>query len=237
MDNYKKGQVAFDKKDYEKAISYWKPLADEGHEEAINSMGNLYATEDSTTTCLPEDFSKALYYFKKGTLKGNKHSIYRLGILYHQGLGVKQNIEKGRELYKKAAEKGHSGAAYAYAASNYFDEYNPNYEQAILWFTILTETGLSAGHFFLADMFMYGKGVKKDYTEAYKNLILAGITEQEEERTYWEDGLPNTEVYNRAINRGVWLLHNELKELINPIELNRAKHLAKEFKKRRASED
>ena len=84
---------------------------------------------------------------------------------------------------------------------------------------------------------MYGKGVKKDYTEAYKNLILAGITEQEEERTYWEDGLPNTEVYNRAINRGVWLLHNELKELINPIELNRAKHLAKEFKKRKASED
>ena len=94
MDNYKKGQEAYDKKDYEKAISYWKPLADEGHEEAINSMGNLYATEDSTPTCLPEDFSKALYYFKKGTLKGNKHSIYRLGILYHQGLGLKQNIEK-----------------------------------------------------------------------------------------------------------------------------------------------
>ena len=153
MDNYKKGQVAFEKKDYEKAISYWKPLADEGHEEAINSMGNLYATEDSKPTCLPEDFSKALYYFKKGTLKGNKHSIYRLGILYHQGLGVKQNIKKGRELYKKAAEEGHSGAAYAYAASNYFDEYNPNYEQAILWFTILTEAGLPAGHFFLADMF------------------------------------------------------------------------------------
>ena len=73
MDNYKKGQRAYEKKDYDKAISYWKPLADEGHEEAINSMGNLYATEDSTTTCLPEDFSKALYYFKKGTLMDQRH--------------------------------------------------------------------------------------------------------------------------------------------------------------------
>ena len=62
-------------------------------------MGNLYATEDSTPTCLPEDFSKALYYFKKGTLKGNKHSIYRLGILYHQGLGVKQNIKNINNQY------------------------------------------------------------------------------------------------------------------------------------------
>ena len=46
MDNYKKGQVACDKKDYVQAVSLWKPLAKEGDIEAINSMGNLYATED-----------------------------------------------------------------------------------------------------------------------------------------------------------------------------------------------
>ena len=63
MDSYKKGQVAYDKKDYVHAASLWKPLAKEGDIEAINSMGNLYATEDNTPTCLPEDFSKASYYF------------------------------------------------------------------------------------------------------------------------------------------------------------------------------
>ena len=236
MDSYKKGQVAYDKKDYVHAASLWKPLAKEGDIEAINSMGNLYATEDNTPTCLPEDFSKASYYFKQGTLKGNAHSMYRLGILYAGGLGVKQNKKKGCELYRKAAEKGHSGAAYALAAHNYFDEYNPNYKEAIKWFTILTEVGLPAAHFFLGDIFMYGKGVKKDYTEAYKNLILAGITEKKEDRKYWKDGLSNSDVYNRAINRGVYLLHKELIKLINPIELNRAKHLATEFTKRKASE-
>ena len=118
------------------------------------------------------------------------------------------------------------------ASSNFHDQFNPDYEEAFFCFTALSEVNQLDSHFFLADMCMRGKGVKRDYVEAYKHLILAGITENEEETKHWEGGLSNTEEYNRAINRGVWLLHNELKTLINPIELNRAKHLAKEFQKK-----
>jgi uncharacterized protein len=233
MDNYKKGQAAYDKKDYVQAISYWKPLAELGYEEAINAMGNLYATDDNSPTYLPEDLSKALYYFKKGALKGNNYSLFRLGMFYDKGLEVKQDRQKARELFKKAWEKGEARSVYALATSNFYDEFNPDYKEAYFCFNALSEVNQSDAHFFLADMCMYGKGVKKDYAEAYKHLILAGITENEEERKYWEDGLSNTEEYTRAINRGVWLLHKELTKLINPIELNRAKHLASEFKKRK----
>ena len=237
MDNYKKGQVACDKKDYVQAVSLWKPLAKEGDIEAINSMGNLYATEDTTPTCLPEDFSKASYYFKQGTLKGNAHSMYRLGLLYAKGLGIKKDKKRARDLYRKAANKGHSGAAYALATSNYDDKYNPNYLEAVYWFTILTEVGLSSAHFFLADMYMNGHGVKRDYVEAYKNLILAGIVPEEDLKDHNESGLSESETYYRAVNKGILLINKELINLLNPIEINRAKYKASEFTKRKASEE
>ena len=235
MNNYKKGQSAYDKKDYVQAVSFWKPLAKEGDIEAINSMGNLYATENTTPTCLPEDFSKALYYFKQGTLKGNRHSLYRLALLYGGGLGVKQDQKKARELLKKSANKGHSGAAYALAASNYFDKFNPDYLEAIYWFTVLTEAGLSSAHFFLADMFMHGQGVERDNVVAYKHLILAGILPEEDLKDYEEIGLSESDMYYRAMDKSVNLLSKELINLLNPIEINRAKHLASEFKKKKAS--
>ena len=234
MDSYKKGQRAYDKKDYLKAVSFWKPLAEQGHIEAINSMGDLYATEDYIPTCLPEDCSQALYYFKQGTLKGNAHSMYRLGLLYQNGLGVKKDENRARDLFRKAAEKeGHSGAAYSLATSQYHNEYNPDYKEAIYWYLVLAEAGLTSAHFFLADMHMNGYGVKKDYVEAYKHLILAGIVPKEDLKDIDEEGLKSSEIYYRAINKGVSILHDQLRNLLNSIEINTAKHLAAEFKKKK----
>ena len=230
MDSYKKGLRAYNKKDYLKAVSFWKPLAIEGNIDAINSMGNLYATVDRTPTCLPEDFSKALYYFRQGTLKGNKHSMYRLGLLYGEGLGVKKDKNKARELLRKAANKRHPKAAYALATSNYFDKFNPDYKEAIYWFTLLAVGGLSSAHFFLADMFMSGKGVKRDNILAYKHLILAGIIDDEELKDCEEIGLSKNEKHYRAMNKKVSILSKELIHLLNPIEINIARHKASEFK-------
>ena len=230
MDSYKKGLRAYNKKDYLKAASFWKPLAKEGNIEAINSMGNLYASADTTPTCLPEDFSKALYYFRQGTLIGNKHSMYRLGLLYGEGLGVTKDKKKARELLRKAANKRHHNAAYALATSNYFDKFNPDYKEAIYWFTLLAVGGLSSAHFFLADMFMSGKGVKRDYILAYKHLILAGIIDDEELKDCEEIGLSKNEKHYRAMNKKVSILSKELIHLLNPIEINIARYKASEFK-------
>ena len=234
MDSYKKGQRAYDKKDYVKAVSFWKPLAEQGHIEAINSMGDLYATEDYIPTCLPEDYAQASYYFKQGTLRGNAHSMYRLGLLYHDGLGVKKDKNRARDLFRKAAEKeGHSGAAYALATSQYHNEYNPDYKEAHYWYLVLVEAGLTSAHFFLADMYMNGYGVKKDYVEAYKHLILAGIVPKEDLKDINEQGLESSDLYYRVINKGVSILHDQLRNLLNSMEINTAKHLAAEFKKKK----
>ena len=230
MDSYKKGLRAYNKKDYLKAVSFWEPLAKEGNIEAINSMGNLYTTADTSPTCLSEDFSKALYYFRQGTLKGNKHSMYRLGLLYREGLGVTKDKKKARELLRKAANKRHPNAAYALATSNYFDKFNPDYKEAIYWFTLLAVGGLSSAHFFLADMFVHGQGVERDYVKAYKHLILAGIVSEEELKDYEEIGLSNNERHYRSMDKKIHFLSKKLSNLLNPIEINIARHKASEFK-------
>jgi len=58
MNNYKKGQDAYDKKDYVQAVSFWKPLAERGNLLAIRSMADLYFTGDLRDTCLPEDYNQ-----------------------------------------------------------------------------------------------------------------------------------------------------------------------------------
>jgi len=236
MNNYKKGQVAHDNKDYDKAISYWKPLANEGHEEAINSMGSLYFSENLIPPCLPQDISQALYYFKKGALKGNRESLFKLGFFYQDGLGVKKDQLKARDLFRRSAAQVHVGAVYA-MATNCYSDVQPDYEEAFKCFSILAELEVTQAHFFLADMYMKGKGVDKDLVKAYMHIILTGFDLQESSINYIQEELPytkDTQDSNREIllNRGVWFLHQDLIRILNPIEVNRAKHLAKDFQKK-----
>ena len=73
--------------------------------------------------------------------------------------------------------------------------------------------------------------------EGYKHLILAGIVLEEDLKDYEEIGLSESDMYYRAMDKSVNLLSKELINLLNPIEINRAKHLASKFKKRKASEN
>ena len=80
-------------------------------------------------------------------------------------------------------------------------------------------------------------GVDKDLVKAYMHIILTGFDLQESSINYIQEELPytkDTQDSNREIllNRGVWFLHQDLIKILNPIELNRAKHLAKEFQKK-----
>ena len=123
MDNYKKGQVAYDKKDYDKAISYWKPLAERGNLKAIRSMADLYFTGDLRDTCLPEDYDQALYYFRLGSLQADAYCLYKLGHFYKCGFGVKEDMKRAHKLYLQSTEKGSVCAAHYLATTYYYDDY------------------------------------------------------------------------------------------------------------------
>ena len=54
------------------------------------------------------DFEKAYEYYSKAAEKGYVHSIFNLAVYYEEGTHVEKDIIKAVELYRKAADMGHT---------------------------------------------------------------------------------------------------------------------------------
>ena len=60
---------------------------------------------------------------------------YNLGIMYHNGRGIKQDIDKAVQMYKLAAEQGYSNAQYNLAYMLYHGHcVDKNEREAISWY-------------------------------------------------------------------------------------------------------
>ena len=53
-----------------------------------------------------KDYEKAMEYYQQAAEKGVAASIYGIGYLYCNGLGVEQSYERAAEYYRQAAEAG-----------------------------------------------------------------------------------------------------------------------------------
>jgi uncharacterized protein len=125
------GTVYEDKKDYNKAIEWYKKGFALGSKNSITRLGYLYADvlkdrkegiywytqgyeklqcEDCAQNIALtyeddlHDIKKAIEWYKKGFALGNVKSANNLGYLYQHKL---HNKEKAIEWYKKAADKGY----------------------------------------------------------------------------------------------------------------------------------
>lgn len=87
-------------KDCEKALLYFEKAASEGNMRAILNKGK----------CLLEgktrNEKKAFECFVEASSLGHKDADYFIGVCYYEGRGVEKDLEKSREFFKKAAEKG-----------------------------------------------------------------------------------------------------------------------------------
>lgn len=75
-----------------------------------------------------QDYKRAAYWFEKSARGGIANSAYNLGVLYHQGLGVKSNLPMAINWYKAAANMGHPEAQYNLGIAHIEGvgvEYNP----------------------------------------------------------------------------------------------------------------
>ncbi|KAJ3281698.1 hypothetical protein HK104_011318, partial [Borealophlyctis nickersoniae] len=59
---------------------------------------------------LPMDLKEAFNFFSKAAEKGNLEGMYMLAACYYDGYGVQQDRQKGKQLFIKAADHGHSGS-------------------------------------------------------------------------------------------------------------------------------
>jgi uncharacterized protein len=179
------------------SYNFWKEKAEAGDSTGMNQLGS-YFENGRPEVDLKKDISKALYWYNKAADKGSKAALYKLQLLYFNGIVVKQNNDLGLKYLKKAAEQGHSfsqckiGILYekgrfpktndvkillqnlggnGFDAANYKfgDEWHPvDKIIAVKWYLKAANQGDSGACDRLSDMYRNGIGVPKDIVEAYK---------------------------------------------------------------------
>src|SRR5690242_9731923 len=84
---YRDGVIAAQKQDFAKAYSEFKPLADQGHTDAMYGLALLYHYGRG----VPRDLDKAIDLYLKAAANGNPSAMNNLGAMYQAGEGVKQD--------------------------------------------------------------------------------------------------------------------------------------------------
>ncbi len=59
-----------------------------------------------------QDYERAAFWFEQAANGGVANAAYNLGVLHHQGLGMKANMGKAIDWYARAADLGHPEAQY-----------------------------------------------------------------------------------------------------------------------------
>lgn len=98
---FQDGIAAFDKKDFDRAMAIWKPLANQGNAEAQFGMGLLFTDNEPAT---------AVKWFRLSAEQGYAPAQSRMGGAYRTGRGVPLDRAEAIRWYNAAAAQGHPGA-------------------------------------------------------------------------------------------------------------------------------
>jgi TPR repeat protein len=168
-------------KNYLKAFKWYQKAAEQGDANAQYHLGIMYTYGEGVL----EDWSEGAKWFSKAAEQGNADAQCNLGYVYLNGRGLTQDFNEGVVWIKKAAERGHMASQNALAMMYCGVGYVPkDYNEAVKWFKRAAEQGCITAQLNLAVIYYEGAkyyeglNVAKDYVEAYKWLLIAGIRDR-----------------------------------------------------------
>lgn len=101
VESFTLGQRAFNRQDYETALSHWRPLAESGHAEAQYGLGFMYETGWGVQRAA----SEALEWYRKSAEQGYAKAQYNLGMMFLVGNGVPTDESMGLFWIQSAADQ------------------------------------------------------------------------------------------------------------------------------------
>lgn len=111
-------------------------------------------------------------WLKRGSGRPISESLFVLALGYKKGIGVPKDPKRAIDLFKKAAEKGHSGAQYFLGTSYYEGKgQKRNKNQGIFWLERSAKSGSSYAFYKLAKYYQNGK--TKDSKDKYLTYLRA----------------------------------------------------------------
>lgn len=124
------------------------------------------------------DYAGALKVFNRLAREGNSDAQLRLGLMYHYGLGVKENDKLAYDWIRKAAEQANAeaqyqlGNMYVYGFGIPKGEQDPDL-QGVQWYFKAALQGHAEAQYNLGLMFLAGKGVQQSQEEGVKWITRA----------------------------------------------------------------
>ena len=89
----------------QKAFSWFRKAAEQGHAEAENRLGECYRDGHGVAP----DIAEAIRWFEKAAAQNNPGALFNLGFLYYVGKDVGRDWEKAREFLERAVEADKDG--------------------------------------------------------------------------------------------------------------------------------
>ena len=154
-----------DNPDFNAAINFIKPLAEQGYAAAQNGFGICYQYGQG----VEKNEVEAVKWYQKASEQGYAISQCNLGICYYNGTGVEKNEVEAVKWYRKAAEQGYARAQYnlgvCYDNGTGVEE---NEIEAVKWYRKAAEQGYADAQYNLGVCYDNGTGVEKNEVEAVK---------------------------------------------------------------------
>lgn len=119
------------------------------------------------------NYAKALQLLRPLAEKGDARAQWKLGLMHHLGLGVKEDDNRAREWLTKSADQGNTDAQYQLGHMYTFGFGIPKAEtdpdlKAVQWYFKAAVQGHSEAQYQLGLMFLAGKGLVQSHEEGIK---------------------------------------------------------------------
>lgn len=163
--DYQDGKAAYLAKDYDKALSILKPLAEQGDGDAQVTLGLMYDFGHG----VERDPGRAIDWYTKAAEQGMPVVQHDLGVKYFQGKGIERDYEAAARWWQKAADAGLADSQFNLGLMYYRGlGIRQNYTKAIDLFQRAASQSHANAQYSLAVMYAFGQGVDKNYQEALR---------------------------------------------------------------------
>ncbi len=129
-DTYNQALDAYNKQDYETALSIWRQLATEGNADAKYALGVAYFKGQGVA----RDLGQSMNWFEQAAKSGNVQAMFNLGAAYWEGNGIRQSYAEAVEWWEKSASADQAAAQYNLGLAYYLGKgAEQDFDKALKW--------------------------------------------------------------------------------------------------------
>jgi predicted Zn-dependent protease len=136
--SFEDGVNAYGQKDYTKAMSIFRGLADKGNGRAQTYLGLMY----QLGLGVAKDDTEAVKWYRKAADQNFATAQFNLGYMYSNGRGFVKDDVEAVKWYRKAADRGHSAAQFNLGRKYELGEgIAKDHGEAVKWFREAADQG------------------------------------------------------------------------------------------------